>query len=99
MDHVCNLPHKTIFRFNKTIKEYIWYHCVLVTHMSWGSVESSVFEYKNNEPPLLILRNFKDAKSVYSFVTANMSTQTPDWTATAACKTYFQSYILNHVLN
>lgn len=56
------------------------------THMSWGRVESSVFEYKYNEPPLSTLRNFKDAKSVYSFVTAKMSTQTPAWTATAACK-------------
>lgn len=54
------------------------------THMSWGRVESSVLVYKNNEPPLSILRNFRDARSVYSLVTANMSTQTPAWTATAA---------------
>lgn len=48
------------------------------THISWGSVELSVLEYKNSDPPLSMLRNFRDAKSVYSFVTANMSTQTPD---------------------
>ena len=54
--------------------------------MSWGRVESSVLEYKNNDPPLSMLRNFRDAKSVYSFVTANTSTHTPDWTAMVACK-------------
>lgn len=46
-------------------------------HMSWGSVESSVFVYRNNEPPLSILKNFNEAKSVYSLVIANMSTHTP----------------------
>lgn len=46
-------------------------------HMSWGSVESSVFVYRNNEPPLSILKNFNEAKSVYSSVIANMSTHTP----------------------
>ena len=54
--------------------------------MSCGRVESSVLEYKNSEPPLSMLRNFNDAKSVYSFVTAKRSTHTPDWTAMVAYK-------------
>jgi len=67
------------------------------TNMSWGRVESSVLEYKNSEPPLSMLRNFRDAKSVYSFVTANKSTHTPDWTAMVAYKRAVRSKLKEYI--
>lgn len=55
------------------------------TYKSCGRVASSVLEYNSRPPPLSMLKYFSDAKSVYSLVTANRSTQTPDCTACAAC--------------
>ena len=55
------------------------------TYISCGSVDSSVLEYRNNDPPLSTLRAFREVRSVYSFVIAKRSTHTPAWTALAAC--------------
>lgn len=88
VDYKCIHIKETMNNYSRLISK------TFNTYMSWGSVESSVLEYKKSEPPLSILRNFRDAKSVYSFVTANISTQTPAWTATAACEICVNVYVL-----
>jgi hypothetical protein len=57
----------------------------IVNYRSCGRVASSVLEYSSRPPPLSILKYLSDARSVYSFVTAKRSTQTPASTACAAC--------------